>query len=70
MAYYSLTSGLCLQSKFSTVVARKNKSGRECFENTKFYEAILVSLKGCKAIFQVTAYLKQKVSGFTSLLFF
>ena len=29
-----------------------------------------MSLKGFKAIFQVTAYLKQKVSGFTSLFFF
>ena len=29
-----------------------------------------MSLKGFKAIFQVTAHLKQKVSGFTSLLFF
>ena len=54
-----------LQSKFSMVGARKNKSGKECFENTKLYEAITG-----ESIFQITAYLKQKISGFTSLFFF
>ena len=41
MAYHSFTLGLCrIVFKFSMVGARKNKSGKESFENTKLYEAI------------------------------